>query len=100
MKHNITVCMTMLILSLVVVFPGVMIANTIVDKTPFVNLIVGETADGCISINTGIEEEFLQEMNADSRVEKVYLQTTVTVMHSGGAELLANLCDDFSKGNI
>lgn len=38
-------------------------------------------------------------MNADSRVEKVYLQNTITVTHSGGAELLATLCDDFSMVN-
>lgn len=98
-KHNITVCITMLVLSLVVVFSGLMVENVIVDKTPFLNLIVGETADSCINVNVEAEDEFLQTMNADGRVEKAYLYTTVNLTHSGGAELLATLCDDFSKVN-
>ena len=89
----------MLILSLVVVFSGLMTANMIVNTTPFINLILGETADSCISVDTEIEDEFLREMNADRRVEKIYLQTSITVTHSGGAELLATLCDDFSRVN-
>lgn len=98
-KHNITVCITMLIISLIIVFSGLMAANMIVDTAPFVNLIVGETADSCISVNTEVEDEFLRKMNADRRVEKVYLQNSINVTHSGGAELLATLCDDFSKVN-
>ncbi len=98
-KNNITVCVTMLILSLIVVFCGLMTVNMIVDTEPFINLIVGETADSSISINSKMEDELLQEINADSRVEKVYLQTSVNVTHAGGAELVATLCDDFSRVN-
>lgn len=98
-KHNITVCITMLVLSLVVVFSGLMIENVIADMTPFLNLIVGETADSCISVQTDAEEGFLDEMDADSRVEKVYLYSSLNVSHTGGAELWATLCDDFSKVN-
>ncbi|MDE7394722.1 MAG: ABC transporter permease [Clostridiales bacterium] len=98
-KHNITVCITMLVLSLVVVFSGVMAKNMIADITPFLNLIVGETADTCISVGVDSENEFLREMEADSRVEKAYLYTTINVTHVGGAELLTTVCDDFSKVN-
>ncbi len=98
-KNNITVCITMLVLSLVVVFSGLMIKNVIVDVTPFVNLIVGEIADSCISVQADAEADFLAEMNGDSRVEKSYLYTTLNVSHVGGAELLATLCEDFSKVN-
>ena len=98
-KHNITVCITMLVLSLVVVFSGLMTENMIVDMTPFLNLIVGETADSCISINTRAEAEFLSETDADARVEKIYLYNSLSISHVGGAELLATLCDDFSKVN-
>ncbi|MDE7167257.1 MAG: FtsX-like permease family protein [Clostridia bacterium] len=98
-KHNITVCITMLVLSLVVVFSGLMTENVIVDMTPFLNLIVGETADSCISVNAETEEDFLTEMNVDSRVEKAYLYTTINVTHPGGAELLTTVCDDFTKVN-
>ncbi len=98
-KHNITVCITMLVLSLVVVFSGLMTENVIVDLAPFLNLIVGETADSCISVNVDFEDEFLTELGSDNRVEKAYLYTTINVTHSGGAELLATVCDDFSKVN-
>lgn len=98
-KHNITVCITMLVLSLVVVFSGLMIENIIVDMTPFLNLIVGETADSAINVQTEIEDDFLEVLNSDSRTEKVYLYTSLNVSHVGGAELMATLCDDFSKVN-
>ncbi|MDE7162600.1 MAG: FtsX-like permease family protein [Clostridia bacterium] len=98
-KHNITVCITMLVLSLVVVFSGIMTANMIADVTPFLSLMVGETASSCISVNVDSENEFLQELNADSRVEKAYLYTSISVTHTGGAQLLTIVCDDFSKVN-
>lgn len=98
-KYNITVCITMLVLSLVVVFSGLMIENVITDIAPFLNLIVGETADSCISVQAGTEDDFLQEMNMDGRVEQVYLYHSLNVSHVGGAELMATLCDDFSKVN-
>ena len=98
-KHNITVCITMLVLSLVVVFSGLMTENIIVDMTPFLNLIVGETADSAINVQTEIEDDFLEVLNSDSRAEKVYLYNSLNVSHVGGAELMATLCDDFSKVN-
>ncbi len=98
-KHNITVCITMLVLSLVVVFSGVMTANMIVDMTPFLNLIVGETADSCVNVNIDTEEDFLKTMDADSRVEKAYLYNTINVTHVGGAEILVTVCDDFATVN-
>lgn len=98
-KNNITVCITMLVLSLVVVFSGLMIKNVIVDVTPFLNLVVGEIADSCISVQADAEADFLAEMNGDSRVEKSYLYTSLNVAHVGGAELRATLCEDFSEVN-
>ena len=98
-KHNITVCITMLVLSLVVVFSGLMTENIIVDMTPFLNLIVGETADSAINVQVETEENFLEVLNSDSRTEKVYLYNSLNVSHVGGVELMATLCDDFSKVN-
>lgn len=98
-KHNITVCITMLVLSLVVVFSGLMTENVITDMMPFLNLIVGETSDSCISVQADVEDDFLREMNADRRVEKVYLYKSLNVSHVGGAELMATICEDFSKVN-
>ncbi len=98
-KHNITVCITMLVLSLVVVFSGLMSENIIVDMTPFLNLIVGETADSAINVQVDAEDDFLEVLNSDSRTEKVYLYNSLNVSHVGGVELMATLCDDFSKAN-
>ncbi|MDE6441156.1 MAG: FtsX-like permease family protein [Clostridia bacterium] len=98
-KHNITVCITMLVLSLIVVFSVVMTANIIADITPFLSLMVGETADSCISVTVDSEDEILQQLNADCRVEKAYLYNSVSITHAGGAQLLTVLCDDFSKVN-
>lgn len=99
MKYNITVCITMLVLSLAVVFSGQMTQNMLLDRTPFINLIVGETADSAININAVIENDFLKEMNADRRVEKIYLYNDITVSHVGGIDLMATVCEDFSETN-
>lgn len=99
MKHNITICITMLVLSLVVVFAGLMVENVIADISPFLRLIVGETADSCINVNAEAEEEFQREMNRDKRVEKVYLYTSLEVRHVDGVGLMATICDDFAKVN-
>lgn len=98
-KHNITVCITILVLSLIVVFSGLMTENVIADMTPFLNLIVGETSDSAISVQVEAEDNFVEALNSDSRVEKAYLYNSLTVSHVGGSELLATLCDDFSKVN-
>lgn len=98
-KQNVTVCITMLVVSLVVVFSGLMIENAIVDKEPLLNLIVGEFADYGININKGVEDEFIQEMSSDERVSKIYLYHTEVVRHVGGVTLLATMSDDFSKMN-
>lgn len=89
----------MLVLSLVVVFSGLMVENVIVDMQSFINLIVGETSDSCINVNAEIENEFLQMLNEDSRTKKVYLYHTVEVGHVGGIALVTNLSDDFSNVN-
>lgn len=98
-KHNITVCITMLVISLIVVFSGLMYENVIADMTAFINLIMGETADSCIGVQTDAEEEFIAKVQADSRVEKVYLFTLLAVSHTGGMELMANICEDFESLN-
>lgn len=98
-KQNVTVCITMLVLSLVVVFSGVMVENVIVDIRPFVDLIVGETADACINVDAVRESDFLQMMREDERVQKAYLYNSVEVRHVGGVALIATVSDDFAQVN-
>lgn len=99
LKQNVTVCITVLVLSLVVVFAGLMTENMIVDMTPFIRLIGGETADSCIDVNVGSETEFLRMMETDAAVEKAYLFHTADVGHVGGVSLKAMVSDDFSQIN-
>lgn len=98
-KNNITICITMLVLSLVVVFSGLMTENAIVDMTPFINLVQGEVSDSMITVKTDIEDEFLRELNIDNCVKKVYLYHAENILHVGGVELVVQMCDDFSKVN-
>ncbi len=98
-RHNVTICITMLVLSLVLVFSGLMTRNVIIDMDPFINLIAGETADSCININAEAEEAFLEEMMADRRVEKIYLYNSLEVRHVNGAALIATMSEDFAHVN-
>lgn len=98
-RQNVIVCTTMLVLSLVVVFSGLMVENVIVNMDPFINLIVGETADSCISVSIEDEERFLETTAADPRVEKAYLYNSIEVRHVGAVALTATLSDDFTEVN-
>lgn len=97
--YNVTLCVTIFFLSLVIVFSALMSENVISDPGPFVNLIVGETADSCINIKEGSKDDFLKEMKRDSRVEKIYLYSSAEVSHVGGIALYATVTDDFSDIN-
>lgn len=98
-KHNVTVCITVLLLSLVVVFSGLMTRNVIMDMDLFVDMIVGETSDSCINVNKDMEEAFRREVTADRRVEKIYLYHSTEVRHKDGDSLLTMVSDDFAKLN-
>lgn len=100
-KQNVTVCVTTLVLSLIIVFSGVMFKNVIIDIQPLVDLIVGESAYSCINVNLSREKELISELQADSRVEKFYLYTNnnIEVQHVGGGVLFVSVIDDSSKLN-
>ena len=69
-KQNITICLTMFVLSLVIVFSVVMLENVILDTEPFINMIVGETADSSINVDIQQEKELVKIFEEDTRVEK------------------------------
>ncbi len=98
-RQNITVCITMLALSLVITFTGLMLENVIMDMDPFLHMIVGETADSCIDVNVDREDEFLRQTEEDDRVEKAWLYHSEEVRHAGGIALIATMSDDFSDVN-
>lgn len=97
MKQNVTVGITMLVLSLVIVFSGVMLENFIVDKQKFVDIIVGESADSCINVNSDSVEKLIKAFEGDSRVLNHYMYTSDYVSHTDEVKLIVDICDDFSK---
>lgn len=98
-KQNVIIAITMLVLSLVVVFSGVMIRNVIVDMQPMVELIMGEVADSGISIAAEREKEFVAAMQEDDRVDKIYLYDIAEVRHVGHLALSAIVTDDCAELN-
>lgn len=105
LKQNITVFVTMLVISLIMVFSGVMYENMIVDMQPFIDMIAGESADSCINVDADREKEFLRVTAADGRVEKAYLYHNENVQHIDAqtgdvnASLEVTISDDFDKLN-
>lgn len=96
-KQNVTVVVTMLVLSLVLVFAGVMYKNVIETNEPLVNLVMGEVPDYGVSVNKNNGEWFESEMRDDSRIEKLYQFSGDNVLHKGGSELWVRFSDDPSK---
>ena len=96
-KQNVTVGVTMIVLSLVIVFSGVMFENLIVNADKFIYFIAGEISDSCINVNISAEEQLKNALSNDSRTKNYYQYTSEYVTHVGGVSLFATMCDDFSK---
>lgn len=96
-KQNVTVGVTMIVLSLVIVFSGVMFENLIVNADKFVYFIAGEISDSSINVNISAEEQLKNALSNDSRTKNYYQYTSEYVTHVGGVSLFATMCDDFSK---
>lgn len=99
LKQNVTVCITMLVISLMLVFCTLAVRNVVVDVQLFIDIIAGESADSAIQVNYEREEDFLSELESDSRVAKYYLYTNADVQHAGGVSLHGYITDDCSKLN-
>lgn len=100
-KQNVTVCVTMLVISLILVFSVTSARNTIVDIQPMIEMIAGEFADSAINVNLNREEELISVLENDSRVEKFYLFTNnnMEIQHVGGTTLYVSVTNDCSKMN-
>lgn len=100
-KQNFTVCVTMLVISLVLVFAATMFENVITNIDPMIDMIAGERANSAITVNLNIEDEFVSALENDSRVEKFYLFSgnNMEIQHVGGISLYVSVTDDCSKLN-
>lgn len=101
LKQNVTICVTMLVISLILVFSVTSARNTIVDIQPMIEMIAGEFADSAINVNLNREEELISVLENDSRVEKFYLFTNnnMEIQHVGGTTLYVSVTNDCSKMN-
>ena len=98
-KQNVIICVTMLVLSLCLVFVGTMLKNVIVNIDPMIDLVMGEVPDYIVAVNKQDEKEFLRDIKNESCIEKVYQFSMDTVQHNNGSELWGYFSDDFSKIN-
>lgn len=100
-KQNFTVSVTMLIISLVIVFAATMVRNVITDIQPMIDMIAGERADSAITTTLDIENEFVSALDSDSRVEKFFLfgGNNTGIQHVGGVALVPSVIDDCTKLN-
>lgn len=98
-KQNIVVAITMLMLTLVVVFALTLFDNMIMDSKPFIDMIVGEYADSSLTVEGSREQDFIRYMEKDERVEKSYLYHSIPVRHVNGLSLVATVTDDFKDVN-
>ncbi|MCM1307864.1 MAG: ABC transporter permease [Butyrivibrio sp.] len=97
-KRNITVVITMLVLSLVIVFSGVMLDNFALNKQKLVDIVMGVSADSYIYADSSAGEGLAFALENDERVENYYFFITPAyVTHVGGMSLMASVCDDCSK---
>lgn len=46
-----------------------------------------------------MQRDFIAKIQVDSRVENAYLYTSLNISHTGGAEPMADICEDFGKVN-
>lgn len=101
LKQNVTVCVTMLAISLVLVFSATSFRSSIMDMQPMVEMIAGEFADSAINVNLNMEDELISVLENDSRVKKIYLYTNnnMEVQHVDGLSLFVSVVSDCSKMN-
>lgn len=102
LRQNVILFLTILSLSLLLVFSGLMWRNVIVDFTPVAQFIIGESTSTSISVSAGEEERLLAALKDDARVEKVRLYMSplkITHMAADGTALYATVSEDFSALN-
>lgn len=98
-KQNIIVCIMTVMLTLVSAFTAVMLKNVILDITPMIDMVAGETADSSISIDTETEAELKDYFQQDPRVEKSYLFHSGSLRHVNGVSLVVTITDGFNDLN-
>lgn len=85
MRQNVTMLLTVIALSLLMVFSCVMLQNFVIDSTPFLGLVAGEQADVAVGITEPEAKAFQREMEKDPQVAKVYLYNTMPLYHESNS---------------
>lgn len=96
-RRNVTICVTMGALTLLIVFAVIMVANILLDHDPILDLIGLERADVMIDIRPEAEDDLIRHLEADSRTERFYLYSQDTnLAEPGGPGLWSIVIDDGS----
>ncbi len=100
MKQNFVTAVTMLMISLLIVFSCLMYHNVIGSIEPMMNLVVGEYADASVVVKKEAAERFIEATENDERVDKVYYYQGDSIQHEDGTGLYCNIhenSDDLSN---
>lgn len=102
LRQNVILFLTMLAVSLLLVFSGLMYRNIIVDFTPVVELVLGESPSTAVGVSADGEESLLASLREDARVEKLRLYSNLKITHAAenGSTLMATVSEDFSALNF
>lgn len=97
-RRNITICVTMAALTLLIVFAATMTTNIVTDEDPILDLIGVERAHVMFSVAAADEDKLLEALGGDERVERYYLYHQDTQLgEPGGSGLSAVIIDDPDK---
>ena len=97
--QNIMICVIIAVVSFVCMFVYTLFYNMAVDDTAFIETISGEIPSVMVSVNNQLaDDSVLDELRADSRVEKAYYSSTQTTTLYG-TNIYTYVCDDYSQRN-
>lgn len=94
-RRNVTICVTMAALTLLIVFAVVLSENVLVDSDPILDLMGVEQSDVMLDVIPSADEALSEYLEKDSRVESfhLYLQDT-SLAEPGGPGLWPIVIED------
>ncbi|MBD5560529.1 MAG: FtsX-like permease family protein [Clostridia bacterium] len=97
-KRNITICVTMAALTLLIVFAATMVTNMLISPEPVLDLIGIERADLRLDVAPEAAEKLTAYLQGDSRTQNFYMYTQDTGLpEPGGPGLWPIVIEDSSE---
>lgn len=99
-RRNFTICATMAVLTLLVCASAVLVRNVVLDVNPMLDLIGIEQADIFFDAEAEKEDEFLNLLEEDERIDRFYLyHQTENIAEPGGNGVNLIVFDDAGELN-